>query len=127
PQLAGNVGNVAGNRLPTGAAVDVSATGASFSGKAVSVTLGSNTGTAFYVNTGATYTGNLVQLQVNAVDKLKVDASGNTTLGGTLTVRGASITGPSAGAFAIDNGNASAFNLVKYGGAAPINIGTANA
>src|SRR5206468_1937483 len=100
---------------------------ASVSGKAVSVTLGNNTGTAFYVNTGATYTGNLVQLQVNAVDKLKVDASGNTTLGGTLTVRGASITGPSAGAFAIDNGNASAINLGNNSGAAPINIGTANA
>src|SRR5207244_2951404 len=120
-QLAGNVANVTGNSLTTGTAVNVSAPGASFSGKAVSVTLGNNTGTAFYVNTGETYTGNLVQLQVNAVDKLKVDASGNTTLGGTLTVRGASITGPSAGAFAIDNGNASAINLGNNSGAAPIN------
>src|SRR5207248_3155196 len=42
-------------------------------------------------------------------------------------VRGASITGPSAGTFAIDNGNASAINLGNNSGAAPINIGTANA
>jgi hypothetical protein len=80
-------------------------------GKAVSVTLGTQ-GTGIYLNTAASgYTGNLVQLRANGSDRLVIDQAGNTTLGGTLTVQGASITGPASGAFSIDNGNGSAINI----------------
>lgn len=48
---------------------------------------------------------------MNGADRFVVDQAGNTTLGGTLTVLGASITGPASGAFSIDNGNASAINI----------------
>ncbi|MDQ2914020.1 MAG: hypothetical protein M3T56_12285, partial [Chloroflexota bacterium] len=77
PQLAGQVLNVDAQSLTTG--------------KAVKVTLG-NAGTGFYLNTAAGFSGagnSLIQLQLNGVDKLRVDAAGNTTLGGTLAVTGA--------------------------------------
>ncbi|HUG06626.1 MAG TPA: response regulator [Candidatus Limnocylindria bacterium] len=108
-QLAGQVLNVSATSLTTG--------------RAVAVTLGT-AGTGIYLNTAAAYSGNLIQLQMNGANRLLVDQAGNTTLGGTLTVSGASITGPAAGAFAIDNGNASALDI---GGtnATTVNIGRA--
>jgi hypothetical protein len=63
------------------------------------------------VNSGAAYNGSLIDLQVNSASRFKVDQAGNTTLGGTLTVNGASITGPASGAFSIDNGNGSALSI----------------
>src|SRR5207248_11483895 len=72
-------------------------------------------GTPIYVSTaGAGYTGNLIDLQANGASKFSVNELGK-------------ITGPTTGAFAIDNGNASAINIGNASGAAPINIGTANA
>src|SRR5207248_2986765 len=50
-----------------------------------------------------------------------------TRIGGPLSIPGATATGPPTAAFAIDNGNASAINIGNASGAAPINIGTANA
>ena len=95
-QLAGQVLNVVGQSLTTG--------------KAIAVTLGTG-GTGIYLNTAAGYSGSLVSLNVNASPKLTIDQAGNTTIGGTLTIQGASITGPAAGAFSIDNGNAAAINI----------------
>src|SRR5207302_406693 len=115
-QLAGNVLNITGTALTN-----------ANNGRALAVTLGAQ-GTGIYVNTATSgFSGKLIQLRANNADQLVIDQLGNTTLGGTLAVRGASITGPLAGAFAIDNGNASAINLGNNSGAAPINIGTTNA
>src|SRR5439155_6656897 len=50
-----------------------------------------------------------------------------TTIGGPLSILGATVTGPTSGTFSIDNGNASAINIGNASGLAPINIGTANA
>src|SRR5439155_15680630 len=83
-------------------------------GKAIAVAVGT-AGTPIYVSTaGASYTGNLIDLQANGASKFSVNELGK-------------ITGPTTGAFAIDNGNASAINIGNASGLAPINIGTANA
>src|SRR5207247_3574097 len=54
-------------------------------------------------------------------------AATTTTIGGPLSILGATVTGPTSGTFSIDNGNASAINIGNASGLAPINIGTANA
>ena len=115
-QLAGNVLNVQGNGLTTGTAINVSATGLTAAGKAVSVAVGT-AGTPIYVSTaGAGYAGNLIDLQANGASRFSVNQAGTLTLAGNLLVRGGTITGPTSGTFAIDNGSA-----------APITIGGATA
>src|SRR5204862_216451 len=75
-QLAGQILNVDAQSLTTG--------------KAVVVTLGTG-GTGFYLDTAASgYSGNLIQLRANGADRLVIDQAGNTTVGGTLAVTGAS-------------------------------------
>src|SRR5205814_6286386 len=110
--------NITGNSITTGNGVNISATSLSGTGaaggKAIAVAVGT-AGTPIYVSTaGAGYTGNLIDLQANGASKFSVNELGK-------------ITGPTTGAFAIDNGNASAINIGNASGAAPINIGTANA
>src|SRR5204862_415968 len=73
-QLAGKVLNVNATALTTG--------------KAVAVTLGT-AGTGIYVNTAAAYTGNLLELDMNASPKFTIDQAGNATIAGTLNVTGA--------------------------------------
>jgi hypothetical protein len=103
--------NVDANSATNATIVNVSATGLSnAAAKVLSVTTGTK-GTGIFVNTQAAYTGNLIDLQANNVSKFSVTETGAETVGGTLTVRGASITGPASGAFTLDNGNASAINI----------------
>jgi len=103
--------------------VKVSTTSLTATGKAVSVTVGT-AGTPLYVNTANLYSGNLIDLQVNAGSKFAVDQTGKLTLAGSLVVNGGTITGPAAGVFTIDNGNASAINI-GGGTAAPVNLSQA--
>src|SRR5207249_4920338 len=114
-QINGNVVNITGNSITTGNGVNISATSLSGTGaaggKAIAVAVGT-AGTPIYVSTaGAIYTGNLIDLQANGASKFSVNELGK-------------ITGPTTGAFAIDNGNASAINIGNGSGLAPIN--TAN-
>jgi len=108
-QLAGTVLNVVGNSLTSGTAVKVSTTSLAAAGKAVSITVGT-AGTPLYVNSATGYSGNLIDLQVNAGSKFAVDQSGTLTLAGNLVVNGGTITGPTSSALAIDNGS-SAINI----------------
>src|SRR5206468_521702 len=130
-QINGNVVNVTGDSITTGNGVNISTTGlsgtGSAGGKAVAVTVGT-AGTPIYVSTATSgYAGNVIDLWANNASKFSVTEAGTLTLAGNLLVRGGTITGPTSGAFAIDNGNASAINLGNASGLAPINIGTANA
>src|SRR5207237_7737509 len=66
---------------------------------------------------------NLIQLQVASVDKLKIDSAGNTTLGGTLTVLGASMVGGNGGAFQIDTTGTAALQLGTAATTGQVTIG----
>jgi len=114
--------SVDANAATNATIVNVSATGLSNpAAKALSITTGT-AGTGIFVNTQAAYVGNLIDLQASGSSQFSVTQTGATTVGGTLAVHGASITGPIAGAFTIDNGNPSAINI---GGstAATLNLG----
>jgi hypothetical protein len=77
--------------------------------RALSIALGaSSSATAILANTGATFNGNLIDLQANSVSQLKVDASNTTVAGGLL--------GSNATSFVIDETAAQ-----------PINFGTTTA
>jgi hypothetical protein len=102
--------NVDANTATGGTVARITATALTGAGsRALSITLGaSSSATAILANTGASFTGNLIDLQANSVSQFKVDASNTTVAGGLLGSNGTS--------FSIDET-----------GAHPINLGTTTA
>jgi hypothetical protein len=101
--------NIDANTATGGAIARITATSLTGASQALSITLGaSSSATAILANTGATYTGNLIDLQANSASQFKVDAANTTVAGGLL--------GSNATSFSIDET-----------GAHPINLGTTTA
>jgi hypothetical protein len=101
--------NLVADTATGGTVARISATSLTGASQALSVTLGaSSSATGIFANTGATFTGNLIDLQANSASQFKVDATNTTIAGGLLGSNGTS--------FSIDQT-----------GARPINVGTATA
>ena len=82
--FTGTLTQITGNSSTAGTLVGISGTGLT-TGKALSITLGTGAGTGIYVNTGAAYTGNLLNLQMNGTSIFSVTEAGAKT-GSTGTV-----------------------------------------
>jgi hypothetical protein len=102
--------NVDANTALSGTIARITATSLTgASSRALSIALGAtSSATAILANTGASFTGNLIDLQANSVSQFKVDATNTTLAGGLL--------GSNAASFLIDET-----------GAHPINLGTTTA
>ena len=77
--------NVDANTATGGTIARITATSLTGASQALSITLGaSSSATAILANTGATYTGNLIDLQANSASQFKVDSANTTVAGGLL-------------------------------------------
>ncbi len=109
--FTGTLAQLTGNSTTAGTVLGISATALSTNGEALAIVIGTETGTppttakairlalgtagtGLYTNAGTGYTGNFIQLQLNAVDKFVVNQLGSTTIaiGGSLTIGGTGAT-----------------------------------
>ncbi|HMC71241.1 MAG TPA: hypothetical protein VKJ07_18945, partial [Mycobacteriales bacterium] len=110
--------NVDANTATGGTIARITATSLTGASQALSITLGaSSSATAILANTGATYTGNLIDLQANSASQFKVDSTNTTVAGGLLGSNGTSFSIDETGAHPINLGTltASQVNISRSG------------
>ena len=111
----GTLLGISGSGLTSGTALSITTgNGLTSSGAALRVTLGNSAsnGTGILVNTsGTSYTGNLLDLQLNGISKLKVDHTGKITAASGVAVTGNStITGTLSGLTGLTSSGAVTFS-----------------